>query len=171
MKLIYSCLAWSEVWEKGRQLLIALSSLPVLTIIIKPLLGRFACFVVISSRLSSLLNVSFLERYQEKGLVLENETNAIIQPITSDTSPNWVVVDSSSPSFVVAAGRSPSSMWFSLSVVSRIYWVTVRLVSHDPRFRCRSPLAEINTPLESAWSTKLKFVTFDPSRDQLDELE
>ena len=27
---------------------------------------------------------------------------------------------------------------------------TVRLVSRDPRFRCRCPLTEINTPLESS---------------------
>ena len=31
--------------------------------------------------------------------------------------------------------------------------------------------AELNTPLESSWSTKLKSITFDPNRAIFDEQE
>ena len=48
---------------------------------------------------------------------------------------------------------------------------TVRLVSRDLRFRCGDHTIELNPSLESAGSTKLKFVTFDLNRGQLDELE
>ena len=54
-------------------------------------------------------------RFLEKDQTLEHETNAIVQPITSDTGKNWEIVDCSSLSFVVATGRSSLSMWFFLS--------------------------------------------------------
>ena len=38
-------------------------------------------------------------------------------------------------------------------------------------FCCRRPLTEINTSLESAWSTKLISVGFSSNRVQLDELD
>ena len=38
---------------------------------------------------------------------------------------------------------------------------TVRLVSRDPRFRCSGHRIQLNPSLESSWSMKLKFVTFD----------
>ena len=48
---------------------------------------------------------------------------------------------------------------------------TVRLVSHDPSFCYDGRTVEINTPLESSWSKKLKYITFDFNRGQSDELE
>ena len=62
-------------------MLIALPSLPVLTVIVSPLLGRFACFAVINSRLASLLSVNFLERFLGKDLALEDKTNVIVASI------------------------------------------------------------------------------------------
>ena len=47
----YSRLAWSRVEEVTLRLLIACRSLPVLTVIVSLLLGRFACFIVTNSRL------------------------------------------------------------------------------------------------------------------------
>ena len=48
---------------------------------------------------------------------------------------------------------------------------TVSLVSRVTSFGCGGHTVKINTVLESSWSTKLKFVTFDLNRAQLDELE
>ena len=50
-------------------------------------------------------------------------------------------------------------------------WCTVSLVSHDLSFCCDGRTVAINTPLESSWSTKLKYITFDFNRGQSDELE
>ena len=52
-----------------------------------------------------------------------------------------------------------------------IWSTTVRLVSHDPSFCYDSRTVKMNTPLESSWSTKLKYITFDFNRGQSDELE
>ena len=59
--------------------------LPLLTVLVSPLLSSIACFVVISSRFPSLSCVKLLPEYLEKGLALENETDAIVQAITFDT--------------------------------------------------------------------------------------
>ena len=48
---------------------------------------------------------------------------------------------------------------------------TVSSVSRDPSFRCGGRMVELNTSLESSWSTKLKFITFDLNRGIFDELE
>ena len=48
---------------------------------------------------------------------------------------------------------------------------TVSLVCHDPSFCYDGRTVEINTPLESSWSTKLKYISFDFNRGQSDELE
>ena len=48
---------------------------------------------------------------------------------------------------------------------------TVSLVSHDPSFCYDGRTVKINTPLESSWSTKLKYISFDFNRGQSDELE
>ena len=48
---------------------------------------------------------------------------------------------------------------------------TISLVSRDPSFCCGSRTVEINTPLESVWSTKLIFVAFDCNRAIFDEQE
>ena len=48
--LTYSCPSCSKLYPHLGRLLVACRSLPVLTVIVSPLWGRFACFVVISSR-------------------------------------------------------------------------------------------------------------------------
>ena len=48
---------------------------------------------------------------------------------------------------------------------------TVSLVGREPRFRCDGRMVEINTSLESPWSTKLKSIAFNLNRGHLDELE
>ena len=48
---------------------------------------------------------------------------------------------------------------------------TVSLVSRDPSFCCDDCMVEINTPLESAWSTKLISVGTVVNRGMFDELE
>ena len=54
---------------------------------------------------------------------------------------------------------------------TRSYRYTVSLASHDPSFCCDDRTVKINTSLESSWSTKLKFVTFDLNRGIFDELQ
>ena len=49
--------------------------------------------------------------------------------------------------------------------------VTVSLVSRVLSFFCDGRMVEINTSIESDWSTKLKSITFDLNRVHLDELE
>ena len=48
---------------------------------------------------------------------------------------------------------------------------TVSLVSHDPSFCCDGRTVEINTSLESSWSTKLISIAFDLNRAMFDELQ
>ena len=48
--LTYSCPSCSKLYPHLGRLLVACRSLQVLTVIVKPLLGRFACFVVIFVR-------------------------------------------------------------------------------------------------------------------------
>ena len=73
--------------------------------------------------------------------------------------------------------QSPSSLSFCLSsfVVPFPSWYeqnnTVHFVSRDPSFCCRRSLTEINTSLESAWSTKLKSIAFGLNRGIFDELD
>ena len=61
----------------------------------------------------------------------------------------------------------PLPDWFA---TSQSVQSTVSLVSREPSFCCGGRTVRINMPLESAWSTKLKFITFDRNRGQLDEL-
>ena len=131
MKLTYSCLSWSQVRPQISRLLIACRSLPVSTVIVSPLWGSIACFVVIKSRFSSLSCVKQGRRFLGKDKALEHETNAIVYHDISDTATNWKIVDCSSLSFVVATGRSPSSMWFSLSQSFREF---IRFWAHTISF-------------------------------------
>ena len=58
-----------------------------------------------------------------------------------------------------------SSSVVLLSMASwRLCCPTVSLVSRVLSFFCDGRVVEINTPLESSWSTKLKSITFDPNR-------
>ena len=50
MTLTYSCPSLSKLYPHSGRLLIVFLSLPVLTVIVSPLWGSIACFVVISSR-------------------------------------------------------------------------------------------------------------------------
>ena len=52
-----------------------------------------------------------------------------------------------------------------LIVLPSVWLVMIRALLSDGR------TAELNTPLESSWSTKLKSITFDPNRAIFDEQE
>ena len=49
--------------------------------------------------------------------------------------------------------------------------IAVSLVSRVPRFRCGGGMVEINTSIESPWSTKLISVDIVVNRGQFDELK
>ena len=66
----------------------------------------------------------------------------------------------------VACGRSAS-----IPIWIRAARTTASLVSRVSRFRCGGRTVEINTSIESAWSTKLKFITFDLNIGIFDELQ
>ena len=52
-----------------------------------------------------------------------------------------------------------------VSLLPSVWLVMIRALLSDGR------TVESNSPLESSWSTKLKSITFDPNRGQLDGLE
>ena len=45
------------------------------------------------------------------------------------------------------------------------------MVSRVPNFCCGDCTVRISIPIESSWSTKIKFLIFDLNRGEFDELE
>ena len=74
-------------------------------------------------------------------------------------------------SFVRSFVGSALAVDTAMPTVSEPVVTTVSLVSRVPSFCCDGRTVAINTPFESSWSTKLKFVTFDCNRAIFNELD
>ena len=114
MQLTYSCPSWSRIEGRARWLLIDCRSLPVLTVIASPLLGRFVCFVVIFVPFRRCRVWNFGVDIWGKSSARTWDQHHLIVDCLNCLGVEYIV-DCSSLSFVVAAVCSSSSMWSFLS--------------------------------------------------------